>query len=79
LVSPLILTVDHQLSLSGRQLAQRMFAQLIPSSVSTLYIYVFVAVLAVMGMGDWNALFATRILTGAPCGACFSEAGWLTG
>jgi two-component system LytT family sensor kinase len=66
LVTPLILAVDRRLPYSGRQLAQRMLAHMVPSFVVTaLYIYVFAAVLAVMGMDSWRALLDTRILMAA--------------
>lgn len=66
LMTPLILAVDRRLPFSSRQLAPRMLAHIVPSFVVTaLYIYVFAAVLAVMGMGSWSALLNTRILMGA--------------
>jgi two-component system LytT family sensor kinase len=54
------------LPFSGKELARRMLAHVVPSFIITaLYIYVFAAVLAAMGTGSWRALLDTRILVGA--------------
>jgi two-component system LytT family sensor kinase len=66
LVTPLILWADKRLPFSSKQLPQRMLAHLLPSFIFTsLYIYIFAAVLAVLRLGQWNALANTKILAGA--------------
>jgi two-component system, LytTR family, sensor kinase len=64
LVTPLILWVDRRLPFSDRQLGRRTLAHLLPSVVLTaLYIYVFAAVLALLGLGPWRALLNSQTLT----------------
>jgi two-component system LytT family sensor kinase len=66
LVTPLILWADRSLPFSRKQLTRRLLAHLLPSLIFTsLYIYIFAAVLAVLGMGPWSSLQNTKILAGA--------------
>lgn len=66
LVTPLILWTDRRLPFSDKQLAQRILAHLLPSALITaLYLYVFAALLAALGMGMWSALRNTQILFSA--------------
>jgi len=66
LVTPLILWADRRLPFSRKQLPQRLLAHLLPSLIFTsLYIYIFAAVLAVLGLGPWSSLQNTKILAGA--------------
>jgi two-component system LytT family sensor kinase len=66
LVTPLIFWADRRLPLSGKQLPQRMLAHLIPSFIFTsVYIYIFAAVLAILGIGSWSSLQSTKLLAGA--------------
>lgn len=66
LVTPLILSMDGRLPFTDKQLGRRILAHLLPSvAVTAVYIYVFAAVRALLGMGGWNALGNTRILAGA--------------
>lgn len=66
LLTPLILAFDRWLPLTDKQLARRIFAQLLPSLLFTAaYVYIFAAVRAALGIGPWNALLNTRILAGA--------------
>jgi two-component system LytT family sensor kinase len=65
-VTPLIFWADRRLPVSRKQLPQRLLAHLLPSLIFTsLYIYIFAAVLAVLGMGPWSSLQNTKILAGA--------------
>src|SRR5216684_2278956 len=65
-VTPLILWADRRLPFSRKQLPQRLLAHLLPSLIFTsLYIYIFAAVLAVLGLGPWSSLQNTKILAGA--------------
>jgi two-component system, LytTR family, sensor kinase len=66
LLTPLILWADRRLPFSRKQLTQRLLAHLLPSLIFTsLYIYIFAAVLAFLGMGPWSSLQNTKILAGA--------------
>jgi len=66
LVTPLILWADRRLPFSRKQLPQRLLAHLLSSLIFTsLYIYVFAATLAVLGIGPWSSLQNTRLLAGA--------------
>jgi len=66
LVTPLILWADRRLPFSRKQLPQRLLAHLLSSLIFTsLYIYVFAATQAVLGIGPWSSLQNTRILAGA--------------
>jgi two-component system LytT family sensor kinase len=66
LVTPVIFWADRRFPFSGKQLAQRILAHLLPSVFLTVtYIYVFAAVRALVGMGHWSALLNTRILASA--------------
>ena len=66
LLTPLILWADRKLPFSRKQLTQRLLAHLLPSLIFTsLYIYIFAAVLAFLGIGPWSSLQNTKILAGA--------------
>ncbi len=66
LVTPLIFRVDAHLPFKERQLGMRIVGQLAPSAMlTTLYIYVFAAVRALMGLGAWSDLAHTRMLVSA--------------
>ena len=66
LVTPLIFWADRSLPFSRKQLTRRLLAHLLPSLIFTsLYIYIFAAVLAVLGIGPWSSLLNTKILVGA--------------
>ena len=66
LVTPLILWIDRRLPFSERQLPQRVLAHLLPSLLLTCaYIYVFGAVLSVLGMETWSALLNSQMLIAA--------------
>ncbi|HTJ29122.1 MAG TPA: hypothetical protein VL346_01390, partial [Acidobacteriaceae bacterium] len=65
-ISPLIFAVDARLPVKERQLGLRVLAQLAPSVVITLlYMYVFMAMRAAMGLGSWSALAGTALLMNA--------------
>jgi len=66
LVTPLILWIDRRLPFSERQLPQRVLAHLLPSLLLTCaYIYVFGAILSVLGMETWSALLNSQMLIAA--------------
>lgn len=63
LMTPVILAVDRRLPFSANQLGRRFAAQLVPSFLFTaIYLYVFAAVLALMGLGQWNAVTSMELL-----------------
>lgn len=63
LLTPAIFAVDRWLPISNKQLARRVVAHLIPSLLFTsAYIYLVVAVRALLGIGTWNALLGTRLM-----------------
>ncbi len=62
LVAPLILAFDRRLPFSGKQLARRAVAHLAGSLLFTaLYLYVFTAVRAALGVVPWSALQLSRV------------------
>lgn len=66
LVTPLIFWVDARLPFNERQLGMRILAQLLPSLAFTaLYIYVFAALRAVVGLGGWRAVADPHMLASA--------------
>ncbi len=66
LLAPLIVASDSQLPLSGKQLPKRLAAHLFFSLVFTaIYVYVFAAVVAALGLGHWHAVVDVRTLAGA--------------
>jgi two-component system LytT family sensor kinase len=66
LVTPLIFWTDARLPFKEKQLGKRILANLLPSLVlTTLYIYIFAAVRALLGLGRWNALVDTNLLFAA--------------
>jgi two-component system, LytTR family, sensor kinase len=76
LVTPLIFWVDARLPFKENQLGKRILAQLLPSLVLTiLYIYVFAAVRALLGLGGWRALADPQLLSSAFRGGLLW--GWL--
>ncbi len=66
LMTPLILAFDRRLPFSERQLPRRMATHLLPSLLFTsVYVYVFAAVLALFGLRNWSVLLHTQIIVGA--------------
>ena len=66
LVTPLIFWVDERLPFQERQLGKRILAQLLPSlAITTLYVYVFAAVRAVLGLAGWNSLAGMSLIAAA--------------
>lgn len=63
LMSTLIVAVDNRLPFSGKQPVRRFVAHLLPSLLLTaLYLYVFAAVFALVGLGRWSAVFSAQTL-----------------
>jgi len=66
LLAPLILAADRRLPLSGKQLPKRLAAHLLFSLLfTTIYIHVFAAARAIVGVGTWDAVLDVKTLTGA--------------
>lgn len=66
LVALLIVAVDGRLPFSDKQLARRIATHLLLSlPVTVVYVYVYGATLALLGIITWRALFDTQILLGA--------------
>jgi len=66
LLTPLIVAVDRWLPFSSRQPMRRVIAHLFLSLVFTaLYVYVFAAVIAAMGLGPWSRLLGGQLLMNA--------------
>ena len=66
LVSPLIFALDRRMPFSGKQLARRFLAHLLPSFLFTAgYMYVYAGVLALFRLGSWEMLLSTKILENA--------------
>ena len=66
LVTPLIFWADARLPFNEKQLMKRIMAHLLPSlAVTTLYIYIFTAVRALLGLGVWRALVGPHLLSAA--------------
>jgi len=64
LVTPLIFWVDERLPIQGEQLGKRILAQLLPSlAITTLYVYVFTALRALLGLVGWNSLVGMGLLS----------------
>ncbi|MGD0298692.1 MAG: histidine kinase [Bryobacteraceae bacterium] len=63
LVTPFILAFDRRLPFSERQLPRRIAAHVLPSLVFTsVYMYVFAAALALVGLGNWSAVLHAQTL-----------------
>ena len=63
LLTPLILWVDRQIHVSNKQLALRVLAHFLPSLlVTSVYVYLLVALRAAVGIGQWNGLASIRVL-----------------
>jgi signal transduction histidine kinase len=63
LVAPLIIAIDRRLPFSETQLARRILLHCLLSFPATAaYIYVFAAVLAVMGLERWEAAYSPQTL-----------------
>ncbi|MFC5863172.1 sensor histidine kinase [Acidicapsa dinghuensis] len=76
LITPIIFWVDAHLPFKENQLGRRIAAQLLPSlALTVLYIYVFAAVLGLLGLAPWSMLAGTRLLANAFRGSIFW--GWL--
>src|ERR1700709_2737725 len=55
MVTPLILWVARKIPVSGKQLARRVLAHLLPSLlVTSVYVYLLGAVRAAVGIEEWN-------------------------
>jgi signal transduction histidine kinase len=66
LVTPLILAFDRRLPFTERQLPRRIATHFIPSFLFTsLYVYVFAAALALVGLEAWSTLLHARLFLGA--------------
>lgn len=66
LVIPLIFWVDDHLPFKEKQLGRHIAAQLIPSLVlTTLYIYVFTVLRALLGLVGWHSLAGMSLLIAA--------------
>jgi LytS/YehU family sensor histidine kinase len=66
LVTPLLFWVDDRLPLRERQLGLRILVQIVPSLLlTTVYLYVFAAMRALMGLSQWSALAGTRLIVSA--------------
>jgi two-component system LytT family sensor kinase len=65
LVSALIVAFDRRLPFSERQLPRRIAAHFLPSLIFTcVYVYVFAAGLALVGLQRWNVVPHTQVLLG---------------
>ena len=63
LVTPLILWADRQIPVSNKHLAQRVLAHLLPSLlVTVVYVYLFGALRAAIGIDEWKRLPSIRLL-----------------
>jgi signal transduction histidine kinase len=59
LLTPLIFWADRRMPFSGKQLGRRIAAHLLPSLFATsLYLYVYAAVRAAIGIREWSAVFS---------------------
>jgi two-component sensor histidine kinase len=66
LLAPLIVALDRSLPFTSRQLGRRVVAQLaLGAPFTVVYIYVFAAVRALLGLGRWAMLADKRLLTSA--------------
>jgi len=66
LVTPLIFWVDERLPFQEKQLGKRMLAQLVPSlAITTIYVYVFSALRALLGLVGWSSLTGMSLLSAA--------------
>lgn len=66
LLTPLIIAVDRRLPFSGKQLPRRVATHLLLSLPFTFaYVYVSAALRALLGIGRWNSLVDSRLLSGA--------------
>jgi sensor histidine kinase YesM len=66
LVTPLIFWVDERLPFQEKQLGNRIIAQLLPSlAITTLYVYAFTVLRALLGLVGWNSLAGTSLLSAA--------------
>jgi two-component system, LytTR family, sensor kinase len=65
LVSALIVAFDRRLPFSERQLPRRIAAHVLPSLIFTaIYVYVFAAGLALVGLQRWSMVAHTEVLVG---------------
>ncbi len=63
LVTPLILWVDRQISVSSKQLTRRVLAHLLPSLlVTVVFVYLVAAMRAAVGMREWQGLASIQFL-----------------
>jgi low temperature requirement protein LtrA len=66
LVTPLIFWVDERLPLKEKQLGRRILAQVLLSlAFTSLYIYTFMALRALLGQGAWSVVAGPQLLYSA--------------
>lgn len=66
LVAPLIVAVDRRLPSSDKQLARRLLLHLLLSvPLTAVYVYVYAAMQALVGVGTWRAAYDLQTLVGA--------------
>lgn len=66
LIAPAIVTIDKHLPFTDRQLVARIAAHIPLGFVLTaVYIYVFAAVVALLGLGPWSRVFQINLLLNA--------------
>lgn len=66
LVAPVIIAIDRWLPSSDTQLARRAVLHLLISAPATVvYVYVFAAMRALVGVGSWQAVYDTQTILGA--------------
>ena len=66
LLTPLICWADRRMPFSGKQLGRRISAHLLPSLCATsIYLYVYSAVRAALGIREWSAVFSADVFVGA--------------
>jgi len=63
MVTPLIVWVDRQITVSSKQLARRVLAHILPSLlVTSVYVYLFGTVRAAFGIDEWNRVLRLGLL-----------------
>lgn len=66
LVAPFIIAIDRRLPSSDKQLARRTVLHLLISGpATTVYVYVFAALQALVGVGSWHAVYDPQTILGA--------------
>jgi len=63
MVTPLIVWVDRQITVSSKQLARRVLAHIVPSLlVTSVYVYLFGTVRAAFGLDEWTRVLGVGLL-----------------